>query len=159
MAANIDLAPTILDLARAKPCASATVCRTLDGRSLVGLLRGNVRRWPPARGILVAYSGGAATASRLAGVCRYAGVERQNFTFMEYLSIVPAGQTACRPSNQRELYDLQADPYQLSNLYPAPAGSALATRQAQLAAEVSSLEDCAGVAGRDPQPSSGHYCE
>jgi N-acetylglucosamine-6-sulfatase len=156
---NIDIAPTILDLARARPCASASVCRTLDGRSLVGLLRGDASRWPAGRGILVEYSGGSTSASRIAGVCRYAGVERRNFTYMEYLSVVPPGQPECQPSDQRELYDLANDPYQLQNVYPAPAGSALAARQKGLAAEVASLRDCAGIAGRDPLPPSGHYCE
>ena len=36
--ANIDLAPTILELAGTKPCRSASDCRTMDGRSLVPLL-------------------------------------------------------------------------------------------------------------------------
>ena len=157
--ANIDLAPTILELARARPCARGTICRTLDGRSLVGLLRDDPSGWPAGRGILVEYSGGAASASRVAGVCRYAGVERRNYTFMEYLSIVPAGQPACQPSDQRELYDLASDPDQLSNLYPASAGSAVAAREAELESEVSTLRDCAGIAGRDPLPASGHYCE
>jgi hypothetical protein len=72
---------------------------------------------------------------------------------------VPAGQPACQPSDQRELYDLASDPDQLSNLYPASAGSAVAARQAELESEVSTLRDCAGIAGRDPLPASGHYCE
>jgi N-acetylglucosamine-6-sulfatase len=40
--ANIDLAPTLLELARARPCAPSGRCRVLDGRSLLPLLRG---RW------------------------------------------------------------------------------------------------------------------
>ena len=56
LTANVDLAPTILDLGRAKPCARPGNCRKLDGRSLVPLLRGGdparLRRRPrdPDRG-------------------------------------------------------------------------------------------------------------
>ena len=39
-AANIDLAPTILKLAGATPCRAARHCRTLDGRSLLGPVKG-----------------------------------------------------------------------------------------------------------------------
>jgi N-acetylglucosamine-6-sulfatase len=159
MTGNVDLAPTILKLAGADPCTSPGSCRTLDGRSLVPLLRGKTAGWPSARGILVEYSGGAATASRVAGVCRYFGVERQNYTYMQYLSIVPPGQADCQPTDQRELYDLAHDPDQLENLYPAPVASGLALRQAQLANEAAALRDCAGIPGRDPLPPSGHYCE
>jgi arylsulfatase A-like enzyme len=37
--ANIDLAPTILELARAEPCVEGDRCRLLDGRPLLPLLR------------------------------------------------------------------------------------------------------------------------
>ena len=44
--ANIDLAPTLLELARAQPCISSTQCRVMDGRSLVPLLQGDTSRGP-----------------------------------------------------------------------------------------------------------------
>src|SRR5581483_7946429 len=53
LVANIDLAPTILDLAHAKPCARDR-CRTMDGRSLMPLLTGK-GDWPANRAVLNEY--------------------------------------------------------------------------------------------------------
>src|SRR5690606_21507208 len=50
--ANIDITPTILALANARPCLRGR-CRTMDGRSLLPLLRGNVDAWPSDRGVLI----------------------------------------------------------------------------------------------------------
>jgi len=51
--ANIDVAPTILRLAGAKPCNRRGHCRVLDGRSLLKAIRSHGRRWPRDRGILL----------------------------------------------------------------------------------------------------------
>ena len=51
---NIDLAPTILDLAGARPCSASGDCRTMDGRSLMPILRRS-GRGPRNRGFLVEY--------------------------------------------------------------------------------------------------------
>ena len=51
LVANVDLPATILDLAGAEPCRSAGRCRTLDGRSLLGLAAAGRRRWPADRAI------------------------------------------------------------------------------------------------------------
>ena len=63
----------------------------------------------------------------------------------------------CIPADDRELYDLQADPFQLDNLLaeglpePPEAG--------ELAVRTDELRRCAGIEGRDPFPASGFYCE
>ena len=41
LVSTVDLTPTILDLARTRPCVTRKRCRTLDGRSLAGPAGGN----------------------------------------------------------------------------------------------------------------------
>ena len=48
--ANIDIAPTLTQLAGASPCNPDVGCRTMDGRSLRPLLEGT-GRWPSNRGL------------------------------------------------------------------------------------------------------------
>src|SRR5918999_423620 len=51
--ANIDLAPTILDLAGGEPCGKRGECRRMDGRSLVPLLEGRRGGWPRGRALVL----------------------------------------------------------------------------------------------------------
>src|SRR5439155_24504628 len=51
--AGVDVAPTLLRLAGAEPCRQSGNCRTLDGRSLLPLLRGAGSDWPKERGVLL----------------------------------------------------------------------------------------------------------
>jgi N-acetylglucosamine-6-sulfatase len=155
---NIDLAPTILDLAGADPCNAAAQCRTMDGRSLAGLLDGDDSAWPAHRGLLFEYHGGSETAPRISGVCRYRGVNQSRYSYTEYTSLLASHGTTCEPSDERELYSFADDPFQLENLYPASPGSPAALEQDALQVELAQLRDCAGIAGRDPLPPSGHYC-
>jgi hypothetical protein len=55
-------------------------------------------------------------------------------------------------------YDLRSDPSELDNLYPAPSASAETQLQRSLRVEAAELSDCSGIAERDPEPPSGHYC-
>ena len=56
------------------------------------------------------------------------------------------------------MYDLGADPFQLENVF-RPNGGQPAV-QGQLADKLEELRDCAGIAGRDPEPPAGStYCE
>jgi arylsulfatase A-like enzyme len=66
--ANIDLAPTILDLAGAEPCRRRKSCRVMDGRSLLGVIRGDAA-WPEDRGIAIEFDAGERARRTL--VCRY----------------------------------------------------------------------------------------
>jgi N-acetylglucosamine-6-sulfatase len=155
--ANIDLAPTILELAGASPCIGkkAGVCRVIDGRSLLPLVQGGA--WPQGRALALELARKAGVANA-AFPCTYQGVRVQGQVYIEHSS-VPDADGVCQPAFEVEHYDLGADPYELQNLYPAAPGSGAAAAEAELAARVAALSDCAGIEGRDPVPPSGHYCE
>jgi N-acetylglucosamine-6-sulfatase len=92
LVANIDLAPTILDLAGVRPL------RTMDGRSLVPDL--TTERPGPHRTILLE-SGGPHAPVR--------GVRTDRYVYIE------------DPTGERELYDLDVDPDELDNRAADPA--------------------------------------
>lgn len=144
--ANIDLAPTILDLARAEPCRSRNVCRTMDGRSLMPLIKGKKRRWPDPRGIVIERSS-----------CQYRGLRRAKETYVQY-SRRQGFDGPCERTDV-EHYDLEKDPFQLNNLFKGPGGSDLNRRQRKLRRVMIKLETCAGIRGRDERPASGHFCQ
>jgi N-acetylglucosamine-6-sulfatase len=153
--ANIDLAPTILALARAKPCREGRNCRVMDGRSLVPLLRGEQGKWPQDRALVVEYRG----QHRGFSSCSYHGLRVPGETYVEH-TLTPNYDTGlCEPVLEVEHYDLGSDPFQLDNLYPAPGSSVEAERQQELASRLAALGDCAGIAGRDaPKPGRAN-CE
>jgi N-acetylglucosamine-6-sulfatase len=144
--ANIDLAPTILDLAGAEPCRRDGACRTMDGRSLSPLLNGT-GGWPADRGLLIELQD-----------CQYRGVRAGRQVYLEYGSGPLSTSGSCRPE-AIEHYDVAADPFQLENLYPAPRRSPEGELQRELQSRIASLGRCAGIADRDPAPDSGAYCE
>jgi N-acetylglucosamine-6-sulfatase len=160
--ANIDIAPTILQLAGAQPCAGRGNCRTMDGRSLMPLLRGT-GDWPAERDLVVELTR-EGTPSDVGGrACAYSGVRTPGPSgtgtlYVEHTSAVAASGN-CEPVAEAELYDLGVDPYQLDNLarldgdVPAPP-----VEQAP-AERLAELRDCAGIRDRDLPPASGHYCE
>jgi N-acetylglucosamine-6-sulfatase len=157
--ANLDLAPTILELAGASPCRNGD-CRTLDGRSLVGLARGSQAGWPIDRAIAVEYDGVGAAAPSFGDTCAYVGLRTPERLFVDHTELPnPAAGYACEASpGAEELYDLVSDPFQLENLaFTDPAGTA--AERAELRARLDSLRACAGIAGRDPVPPGGANCE
>ena len=87
LVANIDVAPTIVDAARATPG------RRLDGRSLLPLLRDPGRSW--GRDVLLQRGGPAAQVFQALRTPRYKYVEHGN--------------------GERELYDLASDPHELQS--------------------------------------------
>jgi len=143
--ANIDLAPTILDLADAAPCRQRDKCRTLDGRSFTPLLVGRDGEWPSNRTLLIEAAEGQP--------CPFTGVRTDRYVYVEY----GVAKGPCDP-DERELYDLADDPFELDNLL-ATEPEAVAAEADALAATLAELRDCAGIDGRDPEPPSGHYCE
>ena len=156
--ANIDLAPTILQLAQAQPCRTAGDCRVLDGRSLLPLLRGRPDGWPQSRGILLELEVPGRRAAAFTP-CDYEGIRADGQVYLEHHSATGASAGACRPMEETELYDLRNDPFQLSNLSPATPGTVAGGREAALRARLARLRDCAGVAGRDAPPPGRSHCE
>jgi arylsulfatase A-like enzyme len=167
--ANIDIAPTILQLARAEPCSPGGDCRTLDGRSLLPLLRGRESSWPQERDLVIELERIGAPSDVGGRACGYSGLRTiapsgANVFYVEHTSAVaPSG--ACEPVDERELYDIASDPWQLNNVaFDGPPPGLLepdprpAFEQA-VAARLAELRDCAGIRGRDPAPPSGHFCE
>jgi N-acetylglucosamine-6-sulfatase len=161
--ANIDIAPTILQLAGGEPCVRSGVCRTMDGRSLVPLLRGEDARWPPERELVIELER-IGTPSDVGGrACAYSGIRTPGPTgagtlYVEHTSAVAANGN-CEPVDEDELYDLAADPFQLQNLAAVDGELPVPAPQPGLAARLAELRECAGIAGRDREPASGSYCE
>ena len=142
--ANIDVAPTLLELADAEPCLRGNRCRTLDGRSLMPLIDGE-GRFPETRGIALERSS-----------CDFRGVRWDEKL---YISYSVAGTSGCVPG-EAEMYDVRADPFQLHDLLPTASGSPNDELRRKLARKMRRLGTCTGIRGRDPRPPPGfHFCE
>jgi N-acetylglucosamine-6-sulfatase len=161
MTANIDLAPTILELAGAGSCIGkqGTNCRAMDGRSLLPLARGETPDWAPDRHILLELDRRFGEESLPFRPCFYQGVRTVQYSYVEYLSVPGVSDGLCRETRQIDFYDIGADPYQLENLFPTPPATPEREAHDRLVARLNTLRDCAGIEGRDPAPASGHYCE
>jgi arylsulfatase A-like enzyme len=155
--ANIDLAPTFLEMAGARPCREPGRCRTLDGRSLLPLLTGRVDRWPRERGILTRFESGH-RRNTPSESCAFSAIRTLVFTYAEHSAVPDRRSGVCRPATERELYDLRTDPYQLQNL---EADERAEIRQVKLGLEIrlAALAHCAGVEGRDERVADRVFCE
>ena len=141
--ANIDLAPTLLELAHGKPCRGNGNCRVLDGRSLMPVIE-DTGDFPSLRAIgLERYS------------CDFRGVR---YGTSIYVSYSLEDTTGCQPG-EAEMYDLGSDPYQLDDMLPTASGSPDDQLRAMLVNKMRKMGDCAGIRGRDPKPASGHFCD
>jgi N-acetylglucosamine-6-sulfatase len=154
---NVDLVPTILELAGAAPCLGPGRCRVTDGRSLVPLLLGQ-GGWPQDRGLAIEFRTGD-DKFNTSSSCTYRGIRTAGFLYVQHTRVPSPPDGVCVPADERELYDLADDPFQLQNQYPAQPGSFYEPIQAALDARMNALATCAGIEGRDPPPSSGNYCE
>jgi N-acetylglucosamine-6-sulfatase len=126
MAANIDLAPTIVDAANAKAGL------TMDGRSLFTLFRNPKSAW---RDALVIERGPAKTKKRT----KARPGSDQVFTAIR----TPRYLYARYDNGEQELYDLVRDPYELESRH---SDRAYARVRATLAAHLSTLRNCIGAA-------------
>lgn len=143
--ANIDLAPTLLELAGASPPLPSGVCRVMDGRSMLPLLTGHPEEWPDDRAFLLEMR-----------ACGWAGILTSQRIDVIHSKVprMPTRTAGCREDEQVESYDLEADPHELNNLARSRSDLPPGTE-----AHLHALERCSGIAGRDPAPHSGHYCE
>jgi N-acetylglucosamine-6-sulfatase len=144
--ANIDLAPTLLQLAHAQPCTAEGACRALDGRSLVPLLKGKPG-WPESRAIVIEQENEIEGIERRRefGPCTYFGLRTPVELYVEYRAFLDPTTGECVQQSPAfvEHYDLVADPFELQNLLP-PGGEPSA-HQAALAERLASLRSCAGT--------------
>ena len=101
MALNIDVAPTVLQL------GGATVPKDVHGKSLVGIFEGKLGVW--RSGALFEYF----MEERFPRVPSWRALRTDRWKYIHYTDVADAD----------ELYDLQADPYEMKNLI-ADAGSA-----------------------------------
>lgn len=101
MVMNIDLAPTLLELGGAEPA------RPLHGRSLVPVLRGETPAdWRTS--VLVEYY--TDTVFRRIVTMGYKAVRTDRYKLIDYLEL----------EGMDELYDLETDPYELTNVIDDP---------------------------------------
>jgi N-acetylglucosamine-6-sulfatase len=155
--ANIDLAPTILRLAHAEPCPDSGPCRTMDGRSLIPLLkRGG--DWPRHRSVLTEYK--AQRPGRFA-TCEFGGILTRGALYVEHSRVYEPDAGQCVQTDQVERYRLSKDPFELHNVCfgGKPRRCPHDQAQANLSARLERLESCAGIKGRDPRVDGRPFCE
>jgi N-acetylglucosamine-6-sulfatase len=153
LAGNIDLAPTILGIARARPCAGPGRCRTMDGLSLMPAL-GDDRIG--SRDLLVELDDPDPLGP--GRPCSYQAVRTRGDLYVEYTQAEPASGGPCAPTAAVEHYDLGPDAFELGNLFPAAPLSPPTITQADLQGRLDLLRDCAGVEGRDPRTGTRPFC-
>jgi arylsulfatase A-like enzyme len=168
--ANIDLAPTILELAKARPCRAKRRCRVMDGRSLMPLVTGGA--WPRERVLGIEFDVSESRARR-GSTCAFDGVRTPIDVYVEHKRVVSDPEEGiCEPTNEAEQYQLVADPaygalppdpFQLRNLtsplVPQSDNPSVVARRAELDGLLDRMRACSGIAGRDRAPNSGHYCQ
>ena len=100
LALNIDLAPTLLSLAR------LPVPSDMDGRSLVPILKGERAKW--RNEFLIEYY----SDKVIPRIVRmgYRAVRTNRWKYIHYLEL----------EGMDELYDLEADPYEMKNVIEEP---------------------------------------
>lgn len=140
---TVDLAPTMLEL------AGLESEHRVDGRSLLGALRGEEEALPTGRKLVIELG----QADRCKG---YLALRDRAFLYTQYRKETAQGECGV---SARELYDVRSDPLQLRNLLGArkvdPADAALADA---LAERMELLGTCSGIGGRDP-PRETPFCE
>ena len=151
LVANVDFAPTILQLGEAKACARPGNCRELDGQSLVPLLKGSKTGSSAFKDRNVLIEGGKGGTD-----CLYAGIRTPHVNYTVHAEALQGG--GCDRDVSSELYDLDgsltgnADPYELNNLLsPATPGHndpEVKAEVKRLSARLADLKKCVGASCR-----------
>jgi N-acetylglucosamine-6-sulfatase len=132
LVSNVDLAPTLLDFAHARPCKNTGRCRTLDGHSLRPLLAGSAPGWTRNRAFPI----------ELNEDFTYHAMRTRRVLFMR----LAADRTGPIAPPEFELYDLRSDPGELHNLWDRP-GAISPGRKRQLVRRLHRIVHCAGTRG------------
>jgi N-acetylglucosamine-6-sulfatase len=121
MVLNNDLAPTFADLGGARAPSF------VDGRSLKPILSANPQAsW--RRFFLIEHRRSAEEHAYVRAIPNYDAVRTSRHLYVQYAT------------GEKELYDLNADPYELTNVYASASPTLLSDLQARLDA----LKRCAG---------------
>lgn len=125
MISNVDIAPTVADI------AGAATKVPQDGASFLPLLQGRSVPW--RSGLLTHWSGGNAlgTAGWLTSNPQWWGVQTTRYKYVELAT------------GERELYDEQADPYELTNVVGDPGRASVV---ADMRSRLDTLRRAAGSA-------------
>ena len=80
------------------------------------------------------------------------------FSYVEHPAVPDDETGVCEPADERELYDLRRDPFQLQNL---DRDERAEVREVKLGLEIrlASLRRCAGIEGRDERVADRPFCE
>ena len=143
--ANVDIAPTILDMANVSQ--PALLSRAMDGISLLAYTAGGTA---PRRAILLeAKRPPHGTSSGVVAAPSWLGVRTSRFVYVEHFAAtvpsldagfgLPIGTGEAIDS---ELYDLKADPYELRSRHADPR---YAETRAALATTLAQLRSCSGL--------------
>jgi N-acetylglucosamine-6-sulfatase len=123
MALNNDLAPTLAELGGVRAPSF------VDGRSLKPLVSmDRPSLWRTA--FLVEHRDSAEESAKIQAIPNYDAVRTSRYLYVEYPT-----------TGEKELYDLNADPYELTNVY----ASASPTLLSNLKARLDELKSCAGA--------------
>ncbi len=153
--ANIDFAPTMLQLAHARPCPRKGRCRVMDGRSILPLLRGQHPAWASNRPLGVELRLASANGDHAA--CRYSGVRLPKAVFVRHTMVGERGTNECKRAVEQERYNLKRDPYELRNLCRGGGKCPSDHTQKRLRSLLKRIYHCSGIRGRD-RNRRGPFC-
>jgi N-acetylglucosamine-6-sulfatase len=152
-AAEVDVVPTILRFARARPCRNGS-CRTLDGHSLTAAMKGRVR---PLRNRAVLVEMADRGRQPRSFACRFQALRISGSVFIENQSVPAEDTRICEDRIVYEHYEIATDPFQLENQV-GTTGLPVTPRQRALRDRLDRLRACSGLSGRDPAKPGG-FCE